>query len=1235
MTLSSRFHSAITKALGSLTMLCSVAMAQPMMQQIPDLNGPVFAHKVIGDKVILGGAFTRVYNRDSSARFGAVTQSNGMIYGRSFPQPNDAVTTSLPDGNGGVFVGGLFTSYGDSLRSGLCHLDGNGKVTSLLAGTGIGNPVNALAQYGDTLFVGGGFLSAGKPLMNKPVAMNINLSNKLATPAFGKINGAVMCAVADGFGGWYLGGDFKSVNGISRNGLMRIDSLGNLYPFSPNLGGYARGLALYGDTLFVAGSFCYGGGLQRNNLVAINVKTGAALNWSPNPDGELWDIYLYNHTLYIAGTFSNAGGSARQAVAAFQLPSLTLKAWSATFNSGASLYSIYAIGNKVYVGGDYTTVKGTARNRIAALDSGAASTLKTWNAGTFNTYGAVFAIRSYTNKLFIGGNFTQINGTARPNFAVSDTANTFTFLGTNYNIDGSIAYLNVSGTKLYGCGYFNNINSVPSAKVFEMDINTFSFTSWNPPFQDGINHVCVSGNRLFCAYTVNTFGQTNTNKCLAAISLSTGAVIWCPTPNYQVYDLKIANGQLYVAGTFSLIGTTARVGACSFRLSDLQLTNFNPAPNNLVNSIEVDADSSVYLGGPFTTVGGNSRSYLAKVNGNTGALITSFSPAVNNNVNSVRLVGSRIWLGGNFTQVNAAIRNGFAVINKNNGSNIAWPNAPDYSVKKIIAEGNKAILIGSFSAIGTNPNFLYAAIVDTASGAPDNWRITPEMNIFSVTTLTGGIFVGTDGYLNGQECSRFAELDLGTGNITSWRPSFNAEVYDIHQLGNRLYVSGYFSSVGSTTKTGLASFDLSTKTLNSWNPVVSNQSGIYSITNNGSSLFFAGYFSQVNSVPRNFIANVDTLNGALLPFTVNVGSFPSFLQFYNNKLYVAGNFSSAGTSTRTGICAFNYPAGTLSAWNPVLAGGTAYRFLVEGAKARIWGDFTSVNSTSGKIGIVSVDTITGAFSGTVPTVNSSVTGYYKDGSQQYLIGRFSTVNGLGLQGFAKVDTFNNIQPYGFRFSPSGSFGMLAKIPGGLLTFVDNATINYESKKSLAGFPDQFFLPVTWIEFNVKKGSSPDVTELTWSTAKEINTASFEIQRLLSNGNFEAVGQLSAAGYSNHKNIYHFNDHLPVTAGRWVTYRIKQTDRDGKFSFSPERTLMLDKTSSTLVYPNPSNGLFKITSETPVIYAEIRDYRGSLIHQRQINLQNDFELEWHLPGIYFLTLHLSNGTKEVHKLISGD
>jgi hypothetical protein len=107
-----------------------------------------------------------------------------------------------------------------------------------------------------------------------------------------------------------------------------------------------------------------------------------------------------------------------------------------------------------------------------------------------------------------------------------------------------------------------------------------------------------------------------------------------------------------------------------------------------VHAIARSGDT-IYIGGTFTSVNGQTRTNLAAFSAVDGSL-TSWAPTTDNEVDALAVSGSTIYAGGLFTQVTGAVaRNGAAAFD-DTGKLLAWdphPNAA--SVAALLVEGSR------------------------------------------------------------------------------------------------------------------------------------------------------------------------------------------------------------------------------------------------------------------------------------------------------------------------------------------------------------------------------------------------------------------------------------------------------------------------------------------------------------------------------------------------------------------
>jgi hypothetical protein len=171
------------------------------------------------------------------------------------------------------------------------------------------------------------------------------------------------------------------------------------------------------------------------------------------------------------------------------------------------------------------------------------------------------------------------------------------------------------------------------------------------------------------------------------------------------------------------------------------------------------------------------------------------------------------------------------------------------------------------------------------------------------------------------------------------------------------------------------------------------------------------------------------------------------------------------------------------------------------------------------------------------------------------------------------------------------------------------------------------LPVTKLDFTGVRSNGMHL--LRWSTSTERNNAGFELQRSADGTNFSSLASLPSradGGNSDHILQYNFTDAKPYGGANY--YRLKQTDFDGKMTFSKTVVLRNDLEDSfifTQLYPNPAS-----TSLTSIIFApqpgritlNITDVTGKVImtQNNQLNV-GDNQLQMNTSnlkaGTYFI------------------
>jgi hypothetical protein len=93
------------------------------------------------------------------------------------------------------------------------------------------------------------------------------------------------------------------------------------------------------------------------------------------------------------------------------------------------------------------------------------------------------------------------------------------------------------------------------------------------------------------------------------------------------------------------------------------LSNFVPNANGKVYAMTLSANGGyLYLGGDFTTIGGQVYPRVAVVSSDGGVVDSTFNPGANDDVRSIVVSGTTVFLSGKFTGVGGAYVQGFGTI---------------------------------------------------------------------------------------------------------------------------------------------------------------------------------------------------------------------------------------------------------------------------------------------------------------------------------------------------------------------------------------------------------------------------------------------------------------------------------------------------------------------------------------------------------------------------------------------
>ena len=169
------------------------------------------------------------------------------------------------------------------------------------------------------------------------------------------------------------------------------------------------------------------------------------------------------------------------------------------------------------------------------------------------------------------------------------------------------------------------------------------------------------------------------------------------SPNTNVYAIaRQADGKLLIGGFFSSVAGQLRNNLARLNADGSLDTGFVSDVGNTVTTLDIQTDGKIVIGGWFTSVGGQTRQHVARLNAD-GSLDTSFvDPAITSPVpfgfgmSTVTIQpDGKILIGGFFTAVGGQSRNGGSRLNSDGTLDTSFGLAMTGSVEqfRVLADG--------------------------------------------------------------------------------------------------------------------------------------------------------------------------------------------------------------------------------------------------------------------------------------------------------------------------------------------------------------------------------------------------------------------------------------------------------------------------------------------------------------------------------------------------------------------
>lgn len=218
----------------------------------------------------------------------------------------------------------------------------------------------------------------------------------------------------------------------------------------------------------------------------VIVTADALPTWQIN--GVVWSQAIVGNTVYVAGSFTRARPPGVAAGGAGEVVADNLFAYDvttgnrvATFNHSLNAQALVIKaspdGSRVYVGGDFTTVNGVARGHVAAFSTSTHALVTTWAP---NVGGQVRGFGITPTTVYVGGNFPSANGVTRTRLAAFSTSNGAMTSWAPTADGGYVWTMTMSPdlTKVIPGGSFTTLSGVPAYGMGAINAATGAILPW-------------------------------------------------------------------------------------------------------------------------------------------------------------------------------------------------------------------------------------------------------------------------------------------------------------------------------------------------------------------------------------------------------------------------------------------------------------------------------------------------------------------------------------------------------------------------------------------------------------------------------------------------------------------------------------------------------------------------------------------------------------------------------------
>ena len=607
----------------------------------------------------------------------------------------------------------------------------------------------------------------------------------------------------------YIGGSFTTYNGVTANRLARLNVNGNVdstfvVGTGPNSAPTFIKVTPEGSILIIGFMTSYNGTTGVRSMARVNsdgsldTTFNTNLGTGPNTAPSYIDV-LPGNKILIAGGFATFNAVAKTAIARLNSDGTLDATFDVAITNSPNAPQVTSVAQqpdgKLVLVGRFLTVGGVNRAGAARISAdGALDT--TFDAGTGPVGTPSNAINWVAlqpdGKPVLTGAFSAFSGAARGGL-------------TRLNVDGSL-----------DTGMAPSLNSRADVLAITRHTDGKIFV--------GGTFVSVNGTSSPNLVKLNADGSTD-----LTFNVGTG-------PNGQIQGIGVQpDGKAIISGTFTQYNGAAAPRIARLNTDGTLDTSFNVGTgfpdggfNPLAQSIVVQTDGKVLVGGGFATYNGATANRIARLTSD-GSLDATFNigtgPSANATIYKIALQSDgKIVVAGDFSTFNGATKGRITRLNADGSSDSSFDNGGtgfNSTVRDVFVQANgKLTVSGAFVSFNGSPLTRVARLNSdgTRDTSFDPTGVFTSSDVTSIVQTPDGKYIVVGGFSTaaGLPKNRIARLrsngSLDPKFVTGLGPAGLSNTLGfIVPHNGRYIIAGTFSTFNTSARTSLVSISNTTK----------------------------------------------------------------------------------------------------------------------------------------------------------------------------------------------------------------------------------------------------------------------------------------------------------------------------------------------------------------------------------------------------------------------------------------